>query len=480
MERNTPHKIKSKQNKMKYFSQICTEELIEVPCSHPDIEQVVSVVVDCEVVSLKAIDTMKGISYEGQHMSGKKLAVEIKLRQKILYVAEKDTQSIHIMENNFFQSAYIVIPCLIEGTDPAFLIKHKILQCRIDVEDVFVKNIDKRKVFKNLCLLVSAVLSPTYEICCSIHHNCKYSNIFMMHSDGTRAVQIISCEDYKSYKPLWSPLGREIAFISEERYNEMLNIYSVKNCSNMHLTVTSKFKNIGTYCWSSDATKLIFSGSIDGSTDIFSVNANNTGLKQLTYGNGMYESYKPKCSPCGQKVAFIRSVSGLADIWIMSLEGMDCIKLTSCGCVRHFDWSPDEERIVYICSKNDKPDQIDFFYVECMKNEEISIDAPLPHKNKVLFAPDGKSFAFIGSQLDSDDIYIYRLNDKKLINVTNNCENVKVSDFVWSADSDGIYFSANNLFYFNIYLISMEDKQKYQLTNTTASKIELNYRPRMC
>ena len=54
---------------------------------------------------------------------------------------------------------------------------------------------------------------------------------------------------------------------------------------------------------------------------------------------------------------------------------------------------------------------------------------------------------------DSEVANLINLKDKKLKNITNNCDNIKISDFVWSTDSDKIYFYANDLFFISIFFL---------------------------
>lgn len=463
------------------FSQICSYEFIDIPCNLPDVEQIVSNVIDYEIISLKAINTLKGRSYEGQYLSGKVLRIEIKLRQKILYISEKNTQSVHIVENDFIQSVYIVIPCLIEGTNPEKLIKYKLLQCYVDIEDVIIKKVNQRKIYKSLCLLVRAELSHTYEICYAIHNRCRDSKIYIMHSDGTRR-KLITNDINKAYRPLWSTNGREIAFIAEKGCDKLLAIYSQKTGKIRPLFKTSEFDNIGSYCWSANGTKLIFSALIDGYREVVIIDSNDTLLQQLTNSDGIYDSYNPRCSSCGQKIAFIRSsATGLSNIWITNFEGHDCKKITSMCRVYYYDWAPNGKHIIYIGKKNDMEDNIYIVYMDSMITKKINIHIPLTKIRKIQYSPNGECFAFIGSFMDDENIYIYNFSTNQVHKAIKNSKNIKVvTDFVWNADSNRIYYTAGRGSTFSIYVISIEDYQEKEIFNQKGTKIELSYRTKIC
>lgn len=64
-----------------YFEWVSCSDEMGVPENMPDIGQVLSMIVDPEIISIRIINTAKGISAEGHSLSGKKAAVELKLKQ---------------------------------------------------------------------------------------------------------------------------------------------------------------------------------------------------------------------------------------------------------------------------------------------------------------------------------------------------------------------------------------------------------------
>jgi hypothetical protein len=62
---------------LKFFSQFTTSEIISLNNSLPDIAEIVSIIVEPEIISCKIINTMKGYSCEGQKLTGKKIAIEL-------------------------------------------------------------------------------------------------------------------------------------------------------------------------------------------------------------------------------------------------------------------------------------------------------------------------------------------------------------------------------------------------------------------
>ena len=79
-----------------FFTEITVPETLCIPHQKPDMEQLNSVMVDAKVISVRVVPTPVDVtSPEGQHLSGCKLVIELKLREKVKYVADEPTQSVH-------------------------------------------------------------------------------------------------------------------------------------------------------------------------------------------------------------------------------------------------------------------------------------------------------------------------------------------------------------------------------------------------
>lgn len=140
---------------LKYFTQTTISETLTIPYPKPDMEQLLTVMVCIEVVSVKAVETAKGLSNEGQNLTGCKLVVELKLNEKIKYVADEPTQPVHAAHfEQVLKSIFIVIPCEINGERICDLIRRNKVLVKPYIEDIYGMMLDKRTIFKNIILLV--------------------------------------------------------------------------------------------------------------------------------------------------------------------------------------------------------------------------------------------------------------------------------------------------------------------------------------
>lgn len=132
------------------FKQLTVEENLTIPNAKPDIEQIVRIMAEAVITSTLIIKTPAGTSLEGQILTGWKLIIEGVLNQKIEYVADVPTQPVHAAHFKIPFSTFIVLP--------ADFTKDKLVTVIPYIEDIYAKQVDKRHIFKNVTLLLQAVI----------------------------------------------------------------------------------------------------------------------------------------------------------------------------------------------------------------------------------------------------------------------------------------------------------------------------------
>lgn len=94
--------------------------------------------------------------------------------------------------------------------------------------------------------------------------------------------------------------------------------------------------------WSQDGKKLVFASNRDGGDfDLFSVNADGTGLKQITKTNA--DETAPAWSPDGSRIAYISGSS----VYVLDVASGVSTRLTTSGSAVSLSWSIDGSQIVY-------------------------------------------------------------------------------------------------------------------------------------
>lgn len=145
------------------WTQIFIPEILCIPHQKNDVEQVIKVTSRVQIVSQRVTKTPIArnsnnnnliVNYEGTKLTGWKLVIEGILRQKILYTAAVNGQSIHAAHFDVPFSAYIILPTSDDATNPTSPIdKYKIEPF---IEDIFVCRVSKRQIFKNVTIFIKA------------------------------------------------------------------------------------------------------------------------------------------------------------------------------------------------------------------------------------------------------------------------------------------------------------------------------------
>ncbi|MCX7615579.1 MAG: DUF3794 domain-containing protein [Clostridiales bacterium] len=135
------------------WSEISIPEVLTLPCQKPNIESIDKVYIKVKIISKRIIATPVGTkNEEGTKLTGKKMLVEGILCQKIVYTAAVCQQSVHSAHFNVPFSTFIVLNPEISLTDTVCI--------ETCIEDVFVKAVNCRQIFKNVTLFLRAKLAP--------------------------------------------------------------------------------------------------------------------------------------------------------------------------------------------------------------------------------------------------------------------------------------------------------------------------------
>lgn len=135
------------------WTEIFIPEVLNVPCYKPPVEQILSVTSKVEIFCQKVISTPErstsaNSNNEGLTLTGKKLVIEGMLRQKIVYVAKTESQSVHAVHFDVPISTFIVLDPTDTLTD-----KFRVFPC---IEDIFVCTLNDKQIFKNTTLFFKA------------------------------------------------------------------------------------------------------------------------------------------------------------------------------------------------------------------------------------------------------------------------------------------------------------------------------------
>lgn len=141
---NTTETIAAQTN----FKQLSVNEILSIPNQKPDAEDILNTLIDVTINNTQVIKTTKGTSIEGQILTGYKLIVEGSLHQKIEYIANEPSQTVHTAEFEVPFSSFIILPENYIEDSPTNVVAY--------IEDIYVKLLDRRTIFKNITLRLEA------------------------------------------------------------------------------------------------------------------------------------------------------------------------------------------------------------------------------------------------------------------------------------------------------------------------------------
>jgi len=204
--------------------------------------------------------------------------------------------------------------------------------------------------------------------------------------------------------------------------------------------------------WSPNGSKIVFSSWMDGNINLYIVNSDGTGEKQLTsVGVDGWAAF-PSWSPDGSKIAFASYRTGQAQIYIMNSDGSDQTLLTNAKepydhetlSFTYSNWSPDGSKILsdngWGYSGNGIEDAGGIYVFSVNTGNYIQLTHNADDHNEV-WSSDGSKIAFFRMDSDSnnDGGYIYVMNSDgsgvtRLTAGTNP---------TWSPDGSKIAFTSN-------------------------------------
>ncbi|MCU6497783.1 Tol-Pal system beta propeller repeat protein TolB [Rugamonas sp. A1-17] len=147
--------------------------------------------------------------------------------------------------------------------------------------------------------------------------------------------------------PAWSPDGSKVAYVSFEQKKPV--VY-VQNLATQARTVVANEKGSNSSpAWAPDGSKLAVSLSMDGHTQIYTVNANGGGLRRISDGTGAAIDTEAQFSADGQSIYFVSDRSGGPQIYRMNADGSDAKRITFGGSYNISPRiSPDGTTLAYI------------------------------------------------------------------------------------------------------------------------------------
>jgi len=162
--------------------------------------------------------------------------------------------------------------------------------------------------------------------------------------------------------------------------------------TNQH-ALTDNGSNDADPAWSPDGSMLAFESVTGNAFNLYLINADGTGLRQLTYST-RHTDVQPAWSPDGGWIAFSRQdMQGRGGIWKVDVAGTTLKRLTGEESQNsHPSWSPDGSTIAF---ETDRPGSHDLYLMDPDgANKRPLLSTPTIQEENPNWSPDGTRIAF--------------------------------------------------------------------------------------
>ena len=249
------------------------------------------------------------------------------------------------------------------------------------------------------------------------------------------------------------------------------DIYLMDIDGSKHQLITTDGSNPS---WSPDGEKIVFQSSRYGKSELFIINADGTGLKQLTASAS--GDYVPKWSPDGEWIAYHSFGDDLtSNVYKIRPDSSERIKLTQGEHGAYdVDWSPDGNWIAFIPA-----DHLSIYAVRNDGSETKMIDVGLEAGESLgeslSWSPTGELIFSIGWSSGDAEIYSINLDgsNRRLLSRSTS-QDVLVS---WSPDGKWLAFDSSRDGNREIYIMKADGTSQTRLTYSDSDDHSPAWRP---
>lgn len=296
-----------------------------------------------------------------------------------------------------------------------------------------------------------------------------------------------------------SPDGKQIAYtvayysVPENKSNREVFVMNADGTDNRQITHTPFQENEVT--WATDGSKLLFLSNDNGSSQLYEMNPDGSGRKQISNYDGDIEGYS--ISPDGKKILFIAQVKTVKstadkypdldkatgiiitdlmykhwDEWVTTaphpfiadFDGKSVTNIVDVlegepyespmkpwGGIEQLAWNTTSDKVAYTCRKKTGlayaiSTNSDIYVYDLNTKKTINItEGMMGYDTNPQYSPDGKSIAWQsmerdGYEADQNRLFIMNLEtgEKRF---ASKAFDSNVDAFVWSQDAKTIYFT---------------------------------------
>ena len=298
--------------------------------------------------------------------------------------------------------------------------------------------------------------------------------IYIMDVNGLNQIPLTS-NGAVDEQPRFSPDKKWIAYVSEESGDREIHMLQVAKEERAYERLTHSEGVDDMQRWSPDGERIAFVSSQGGDPEIYLINADGTGLAQVTS-----RSTNPQLSgwsPDGQWLAFVIQ-EDQEDPGIITLtpDGVNLIRLTT---TKDFEaqWSPNGKKIAFTSAPGTASTgdggvstgdgDLEIFVMDADGFNRTRLTNNDASDDQISWSPDGKKLVFVSDRDGDAEIYVMKSDGSKLEQLTSN--QVREEQPVWSPDGKRIAFVSYLLGTGEIFVMNANGDDQKRLTTNDAN-----------
>jgi uncharacterized repeat protein (TIGR01451 family) len=222
--------------------------------------------------------------------------------------------------------------------------------------------------------------------------------------------------------------------------------------------------------WSHDGSRVAFSRTVDGNSDVYVMNADGTGLRRLTTDPGTDEN--PSWGP-DDRIAFDSDRAGNFDVYTMYSDGTGVTRLTTGSSYDDVpSWSPNGNQIAFD-SDRDGNEEIYIMNADGTGQRNVTHN-PADDLSRPGWSQDGSRLVFTSYRSGNADVWTIGVDGSNPVQLTTDPGGD--GDPAWSPDGAQIAFQSNRSGSYEIYVMNADGSHLARVTNNDVVEHSVSWR----
>lgn len=262
---------------------------------------------------------------------------------------------------------------------------------------------------------------PTGKIAinCQIYKDVSKEQICIVNADGSGYRRLTTNDNVRHYYPSVSPDGNSVVYSAYNEQSKHYEIYELNISTNENRQLTFSIGDLNAPEISPDGSTIVLTRffSDPEKPTTWLINRDGSNPREVSADSAI----DPTWSPDGKQILFASAMNGLTQLFVINADGTGLRQVSNLPALRgRSDWSPQGLIVTY----SGKPWTREIFAMNVDGSGERQISPTGGNSQGPSFSPDGQWVAFTSYfdryEVHGCEIYIMRVDGTDLRRLTNN------------------------------------------------------------